>query len=225
MTTESIGQRRYLLQQVPLSPTPVKGMDLSPERLPLALRAELLHQDLAAGQILFSQNDPALASFAVETGRLRLVRHTREGKPVVFQVVRAGESFAESALFLDTYGCDAVAEVPSRVLTYPKQLLRTALLDYPALTTDFFERLVKQSQALQERLELRSIRSARDRVLQYLLNEARPDETTVHLDRHLKDIAGDLGLTAEVLYRTLARLEREGLIHRTKQQITLHAAA
>jgi len=200
-------------------------MDLSPERLPLVLRAGLLHQDLAAGQILFSQSDPALAIFGVEAGRLRLVRYTQEGKPVVFQVVRAGESFAESALFLDVYGCDAVAEAPSRVLVYPKPLLRTALHDYPTLAADFVERLVQQSQALQERLELRSIRSARDRVLQYLLNEARPGETTVNLDRQLKDIAGDLGLSTEVFYRTLARLEREGLIRRTKQQIFLHSAA
>jgi len=224
MITETIMQRCQTLQKAPTFVAEVNGVNLPSECLPLAL-GDGFHQELAAGQLLFSQNDPALAIFLIETGRLRLVRHTREGKPVIFQVVRAGESFAESALFLDVYGCDAMAEVPSRVLTYPKQLLRTALRDHPALAADVVERLVRQSQSLQERLELRSIRSARDRVLQYLLSEVRPGETTVNLDRHLKDIAVDLGLTAEVLYRTLARLEREGLIHRMKQQIILYSAA
>ncbi|HEY9845875.1 MAG TPA: helix-turn-helix domain-containing protein, partial [Candidatus Caenarcaniphilales bacterium] len=108
---------------------------------------------------------------------------------------------------------------------YPKQPLLRALRDCPDLAEDFLERLVKKSQSLKARLELRSIRSARNRVLHYLLVEAQPGATTLNFDRPLKDVAGDLGLTPEVLYRTLARLEREGMITRSNQQITLHPAA
>lgn len=201
-------------------------MELStPDSLPPVLQAAATYQDLVAGQILFHQRDQALAIFAVDLGRLRLVRYTSEGKLVVFQVVRAGESFAESALFSDIYRCDAVAEVPSRVIVYRKQILLTVLRDQPDLAEGFMKRLASKSQLLKDRLELQSIRSARERVLQYLLNAIQPGETTVNFDRTLKDIAGEIGLSFEVLYRTLAQLEREGIITRTDRQITLRTPA
>ena len=201
-------------------------MDLStPESLPPVLRTAATYRDLVAGQVLFYQRDQALAIFTVDIGRLKLARYTSEGTLVVFQIVRTGESFAESALFCDVYRCDAVAEVPSRIIVYPKQLLVTVLRDHPDLASNFIERLTKKSQSLKDRLELRSIRSARERVLQYLLNAIQPGETTVNFDRSLKDVAGELGLSPEVFYRTLAQLEREGIITRAERQITLRTPA
>ncbi len=100
------------------------------------------------------------------------------------------------------------------VIVYPKQLLLTVLRDQSDLVEDFRSRFVRKSQSLKASLELRSIRSARERVLQYLLMAARPSETSVNFDRPFKDIASELGLSPEVLYRTLAQLERDGIIIR-----------
>lgn len=201
-------------------------MELSqPDSLPPALQTAITYTDLAVGQLLFSQSDRAQAIFVVEMGRLRLERSTQEGKTIVFQVARGGETFAESALFVDSYGCDAVAEVRSRVIAYPTQSLRAALREHPDLAENFIEQLVKKTHSLKSSLELRSIRSARDRVLHYLQARAQPNETVVNFDRPLKYVAGDLGLTPEGFYRTLARLEREGVIARAKQQITLRSSA
>ena len=197
-------------------------MDLStPDSLPPVLLAAATYRDLVAGQVLFHQRDQALAVFAVEIGRVRLFRYTSEGKLVIFQVARVGESFAQSALFSEVYRCDAVAEIPSRVIVYPKQVLLTVLRNQPDLAENFMERLVRKSQSLKVSLELRSIRSARERVLQYLLVTLPPGQTTLDFDRPLKDIASELGLSPEVLYRTLAQLQREGIITRDRGQITL----
>lgn len=128
-------------------------MNLSiPESLPPVLHTAIAYRNLAAGQVLFHQRDQAQAIFAVDVGRLRLVRYTSEGEMVVFGVVRAGESFAESDLFSLVYSCDAIAEVPSRVIVYPKQLLLTILPDQPDLASDFMERLARKSQSLKVRL-------------------------------------------------------------------------
>ena len=95
-------------------------MDLSiSDSLPSTLQLAATYRDLVTGQVLFHRRDEAQSVFVVQTGRLRLVRYTSEGKLVILQVVRAGESFAESALFSELYGCDAVAETPSRVIVYP----------------------------------------------------------------------------------------------------------
>lgn len=196
-----------------------------PDSLPSTLQTVATYQDLVAGQVLFYRRDQAQSVFAVETGRLRLVRYTSEGKLLILQIVRSRESFAESALFSDVYGCDAVAETPSRVIVYPKQVLLTVLREQPDLAASFISRLAGKNQFLKDRLELQSIRSARERVLQYLLHTLQTGETTVNLDRPIKDIAAEIGLTPEALYRTLAQMEREGIITRTQRQITLRTPA
>ncbi len=197
-------------------------MDLAiPDSLPANLQAAATYQDLVAGQVLFHRRDLAQSVFAVQTGRLRLVRYTSEGKLVVLRIVRVGESFAESTLFFDIYACDAVAEVPSRIIAYPNQLLLTTLREQPSFAEMFMTHLARKSLSLKDRLELQSIRSARERVLQYLLNTIQPDENIIHFDRSLKDIAAELGLTHESLYRTLTQLEQDGIITRSERQITL----
>jgi CRP-like cAMP-binding protein len=197
-------------------------MDLSNlDSLPAALQSAATFQNLVAEQVLFHEREPAQAIFAVAVGRFRLVRYTSEGQLVTFQVVRAGESFSESALFSDSYNCNAIAEVPSRVIAYPKQILLSVLQERSDFAINFMKRFERKSQWLKSLIELRSIRSARERVLQYLLTLARHSPTTLTFDRPLKNVASELGLSPEVLYRTLAQLEREGVITRARGQIIL----
>ena len=65
------------------------------------------------------------------------------------------------------------------------------------------------------------VRSAKERVMLYLDSNAEPDGHTVNLRGQLQDIASDLGLTRESLYRTLASLERAGAIERAGTRILL----
>lgn len=186
-------------------------------------RGEL--RQFAAGDVLFRQGDAATAIYAVKSGRVRLLRRTVDDHLVVLHTARNGESFAEAALFSEVYHCDAVAAVPSRIWRYPKDQLLAALRANPSLWEAFVARLARQVQGLRSRLELRNIRSARERVFQYLLLAAGPDGRTVALDGQLQDIAADLGLTREAFYRTVASLEAKGVIARTEQAIVLRKSA
>jgi CRP-like cAMP-binding protein len=177
---------------------------------------------LAAGEPLFRQGDRASAIYRIETGRLRLLRHAVDGRLVVLYTARAGDFFAEAALFSDTYHCDAVATLPSRVRTYPKKVLLAALRTNPALLETFTAELAQRLQAVRTRLELRDVRSARERVLQHLaLVAAGSGDRRIPIEGRLQDIAADLGLTRETFYRTLAALEAEGIIVRTESWLVL----
>ncbi|WP_019508564.1 Crp/Fnr family transcriptional regulator [Pleurocapsa sp. PCC 7319] len=197
-------------------------MNLSvPNSLPSPLPDCASYQNLVAGQVLFHHRDSAEYIFALEVGRIQLVRYTCDGNMVVFQIVRATESFAESALFTELYHCNAIVEVPSRVIRYPKTIVGEVLQNNPDLALNFLRRQDRKSQSLKKLLELRSIRSARDRILQYLLFSAYPGETRVVFDRTYKDIATELGLSSETLYRNLSELERLGFIARRGREIEL----
>ncbi|HEX7968760.1 MAG TPA: Crp/Fnr family transcriptional regulator, partial [Stellaceae bacterium] len=165
--------------------------------------------------------DEATAIFAVERGRLRLIRHTVDDRRVVLHTARAGELFAEAALFSRTYHCDAVADTPARLRVLSKPKLLAAFRADPELALRFMAILARQVMSLRTRLELRSIRSARERVLQHLLLAAAGDGRTVRIEGTLMDLAAEIGLTHEALYRALAALESDGAIARTPDGIRL----
>ena len=61
-------------------------------------------------------------------------------------------------------------------------------------------------------------RSARERVVQLLQLAASEEDRSVTFTRPLKDIAGDIGLTHEAFYRTLANSKLPAKSHATDGQ-------
>lgn len=195
----------------------MSGM-LLPElkRQALQLSLTITYRNLDAGELLYHRGDRASAMFFVEKGRLHLVAYTSEGRLVPLYVVRPGECVAEAALFADSYCGDVVAEVDSRVAVFPKEEFVRALHQNLTLSDEFMARLTRRFNWLRVRLELRNLQSARERILQYLEITVPSGQNTVWIDRPLKSIADDLGLTHESFYRTLALLVKEGILTRRK---------
>ena len=169
----------------------------------------------------YRQGDRGIAAYKVESGRLRLIQRTVDDHLVILHSARCGDFFAEASLFADAYHCDAVAAAPSSVRVYPREIVMAALRADPALAEAFMARLARQLQELRARMELRNIRSARDRVLQYLRLRAGIEGRSVAMEGHLQDIAAEIGMIREALYRTLAALEAPGLLTRTDTLIML----
>jgi len=190
-------------------------------QLPAELQASVLVRNLAPGEILFRQREPVEAAFFLESGLIHLVHYTEDGDLIHHYSVHAGESFAEVALFKDRYLCTAIANAPSRVLLLPKPLYVSALGTYPALATAFMEQLAERLHETKLLLQLRSIRSAQKRVLHYLQLNVQVDGITVLIERPLKEIADNLGLTPEALSRALNQLHKQRIINRRKRKITL----
>ena len=91
----------------------------------------------------------------------------------------------------------------------------------PKLAERFMATFAREIQTLRSRLEQRNIRSVRDRVLHHLALAAAPEDQTVRLSGTLMDLASEIGLTHETLYRTLAALEKEGAIVRSAEAVVL----
>jgi CRP-like cAMP-binding protein len=192
--------------------------------LPRTILAAAKPRDLRSGEVLFRQGDAASAIFRVEEGRIRMVRYTVDDHVAVLQTVGKGEMLAEAAFFSKTYHCDAIAAVASRVRVYPKAVVLRALKSDSGVALSFISSLTRQVQDLRTRLEQRNIRSARERVTQFLRLSADTRDGSVHIHGTLKELAGEMGLSHEALYRTLAALESEHTIARKKDRIVLVGA-
>jgi CRP-like cAMP-binding protein len=189
--------------------------------MPAGVRAVAKDRKLKAGEVLFRLGDKTMGLCEVIAGRVRLARVDRSGHEVVLHVARAGETLAEASLFSPHYHCDAIASTKATVCVYPKREVLAAFERNPKVARAFSAALACQVMDLRTRIEQRNIRSARERIRHYLEINASADGRAVELRGSLKDIAAELGLTHEALYRTLAALERSGEIRRSRKKITL----
>lgn len=189
--------------------------------LSAAVRASAVDRRLQAGQTLFHSGDRTLGLYEVLMGKVRLVRVDRSGRESVLQSASVGDTLAEASLFSSTYHCDAAATTDAVVRLYPKAVLFAEITRDPKLARAFAAMLAQQVMALRTRLERHNIHSARDRVRHFLTVNMSADRRTVALPGTLKELAAELGLTHEALYRTLARMAADGEIKRAGSIITL----
>jgi CRP-like cAMP-binding protein len=162
---------------------------------------------LAAGETLFATGDTTRGFFAVRRGQIRLARFSASGRETVLFVAGPGERFAEASLFAETYHCDAQAVAESTVACFPKKEALNLLESDATARLDLTADLARQVMELRSALTLRDVRSARERVIAYLVARAGTDGRSVAIKGLLKDVAATIGLAPEVLYRTLAHLE------------------
>jgi CRP-like cAMP-binding protein len=175
---------------------------------------------LEAGRALFHSGSKTVGLYEVLNGTICLVRTDRSGREAILQRASAGDILAEASLFSSTYHCDAIAKTAATVRLYPKAVLLAELQRDPKIAQAFAAMLARQVMTL-TRIEQRYIHSARDRVRHFLAINADPGGRTVSLSETLKDIAAELGLTHEALYRTLADMSADGEIERRKGTIRL----
>ena len=173
------------------------------------------------GEALFHQGDAIENVYVVKRGRIKLIRSTIDGNPVVLQLAMTGDIIAEASLFSDAYHCAAVADSPSTELScFDRHELLAALEASPAAAMDIMELFTHRIRKLRALLEIRNIRSAKQRICAWLQLEASGGHEIV-LQTTYKDAAYQLGLAHETLYRELKHLEEEGRIERKERFILL----
>lgn len=194
-----------------------------PAPLPADLLAQAKILELAKGETLFRQGDTVRHVIMVLEGELKAVRHLMDGAECVMLRARSGELFAESSLADTQYRCDGIAVGPARVALVPVEALRVALGGPDSLAYGFCLAVARQARKQCSRQERLRLKRARDRVLHYLVCEGG-DAGVVRWSAHLSELAAELGLERETLYRALAALESDGRLHRHGDELRLLAA-
>lgn len=175
------------------------------------IAAEVRHQ---AGELVFRRGGPTHSVYFVASGSVRLTRYGPAGEEVVLHEARPGEFLAEASLDSERYHCDAIAGAATTLWKVPAATLREWIERDPAFASAWMSWLARQLRAARARNERLALRSASDRIRHLLLSEGRGPDYEFRASATLKDLARDLALSHESLYRTLARMERDGEIER-----------
>jgi CRP-like cAMP-binding protein len=206
------------------------------------LRAALLFKHLDDGQLgrlaavaqprrvpaeesLFLQGDPATAFFLLAEGHLKVFKLLRDGRTATVRHVEAGQTFAEAALFQETYPASTETLTASLVYRFDKEATLALLLAEPQLAVNLLAAMAHLLGLLNRRVE-ELLLPVPARLARYLL--ARADEqlepvtpgdaATLDVPRVItlpvskRELAARLGTVPETLSRTFDRLKRAEVI-------------
>jgi len=162
---------------------------------------------LAPGETLFVSGEEVTGVHMVRSGRVHLQRHTAHGAHMVLQNAGPGTVLAEASAYSTRYHCDAVAAEESVVAGLPKERFLAALAGEPALAESWSALLARSVQAARLRSEIRSLPRVADRLDAWLAEgNALPEKG------RWQEVAAELGITREALYRELSRRRTKPLV-------------
>ena len=154
-------------------------------------------------QHVFLRGDPVRAVFLLVKGRVDLIRVSETGTQMSLQRAGPGDVVAEASIYSDHYHCDGIVRQPGQMRAVPIERFRTALHDDPDLHRIWAARLAMQVQKARVLAEIRGVRRLKDR-LDMWLAEGNP----LPEKGRQQDLAAELGVSREALYRELARRRR-----------------
>jgi CRP-like cAMP-binding protein len=156
-----------------------------------------------AGVRLFHGGDPVRTMYLVAGGAVDLTRVTGAGGPVILQRARPGQVLAEASAYAACYHCDAHAVTEAVVHALPVAAFRARLTADPLLAECWAAHLAQAVQTARLRAEIRTLRTVAERLDAWLgAAQALPARGT------WQDLAAELGVSREALYRELSRRRR-----------------
>jgi CRP/FNR family transcriptional regulator, dissimilatory nitrate respiration regulator len=147
--------------------------------------------------------------FYIVAGEVTLERTGLQGEAVVLQRTRTG-FVSEASLNVARYHCDAVAVSDTLAIKVPIRQLASSLEQDPQFASRWISMLNSEVRRLRLQCERLSMKSVKDRLLHLVQTEGSDGHYAV--PSGLKTLAGELGVTHEALYRTIAELQKSNLL-------------
>ncbi|MFT6220977.1 MAG: CRP-like cAMP-binding protein [Candidatus Endobugula sp.] len=161
---------------------------------------------LSKGDIVFREGEPTRGMFFIVNGAVELCRYTSTGDSVIMHTARASEMFAEASLFVPHYHCDAQAIAVTDIVELTKSSLLHLFESDIAFATSLTQLFASQVMNGRRKIELMSMRNANDRVYNAFLDGL--------MKNNIKSFAIEIGLSHEVVYRSLSKLVKQGRLNK-----------
>jgi CRP/FNR family transcriptional regulator len=185
----------------------------SPPCVVKALSARAIEVRFESGSMIFLADSKPRGWFVVIEGLVRVVRITGSRQHVI-HTEGPGGTLGEVPLFTDgTHPATGIAAEPTRCALFERAALEAAIGECPDIALLITKRLAFRVQNLVARLDGRSAKSARVRLIEFLLERAQATNAdTFSVGMTQQDLAEELGTVREIVSREFRRLSREKLI-------------
>lgn len=194
-----------------------------------ALEPAVTLRTLPKGQVLFLENDPCHAFYAVRTGAAKVYKLAPDGREYVVMIARAGETFAEVPAFDGgAYPANAETLEESELYEIEATRFREILRKDPGVALALLADMSTRLRAYTRQIEDLTFRNVSNRLADYLLRaaraggEEREDGIHVQLTMSQQELAANIGTVREIVSRSLRKLEQAGLISHKGKHIVIH---
>jgi CRP/FNR family transcriptional regulator len=185
-------------------------LDHTPE-----LDAIVGHRDVPPGRLMFEEGDAAGTVFNISAGEVRLFKLLPDGRRQITGFLRPGDFLGLSSH--GAYACSAEALTKVKLCAFRVGELDRLFETFPKIRERLLEKANDELAAAQEQMLLLGRKTAREKLLSFLLGRARNEqdgtyEIEIRVPMTRTDIADFLGLTVETVSRTFTSLRDDGLI-------------
>jgi len=184
--------------------------------------------ELAAGEVIFSEGQPAASFSVVLSGSVKLVQLSSDGDAIVFRVLGPGDAVgAVSLLGADSYPVSAIAVTAATILEWPAAGMRHFLEQDARLSLNVLRSVSDRLQALRLQYRQLATEKVERRIARALLKLMQRAGTRVEdgvlLDLPLsrEDLAQLTGTTVYTVSRIVSRWESNGLLRSGRQQLVI----
>ena len=185
----------------------------------------LSHADLRTydkGKLLFLQGEPLSRFYLILKGWVKLFKGSGSGDEAVLQMLSAGDSLMEAAVFLNIPSTVSAQVVQDAVLlSLPAPIVRQSLMDNRKFALNMINNLSMRSHGLIRQIEHSRLKTASERVgwflLQLGIEQSGGKSSTITLPYDKSTMASYLDMTPETFSRTLKQFRNKGFrIHNDK---------
>ncbi len=186
--------------------------------------------DYDENEMILDFEDRSHDLFLIVSGRVRVILRIATGREVILGEFGEGEFFGElAAIDGTTRSANVTALVKTRAVRCPRPAFLSILKESPDVALDLMQSMSARIRALNTRLAEHSFLAARYRLYAEMIRLSRPRKGTDGADGERiispppvqQDLAERIGCRREVVSREIAKLEREGVIARSRGAIVL----
>ena len=171
-------------------------------------------------QVVFCEGERLQSLFWLESGSVKLVQHSAEGKELIVALVPAGGSFGPAVTPRDSRVMAQALET-SVVIAIPLASVRTQLSRHPEAAASLIDQLELGQTKLHQVASELAFESVPYRLARLLLRESEHDTGEMLFPLNQTELANLIGSSRETVCSILNRMRRDGLIemHRGRVRI------
>ncbi len=180
-----------------------------------------IERTYARGECIFNEGEEPKSMGLVTEGRVKVVKHSPEGKDVIVRVIDKGQIFGEVAVFDNKpYPASAIAMVDTKIFVIDRYKLIELLNHEPQIALDIISDLGRKLRDMLDTVKSIATEHVDKRIVFTLLKMYEASGSPV-LRIKRQDIAEMCGTTVETAIRITRELEKEGFISTERGAITL----
>lgn len=177
---------------------------------------------------VFLEGEAPAALYVVKTGKVKVLRHSTDGKDVVLRVAGPGQMLGTVAIF-DGGGYPGTAQVIEDcvLLAIARNDCLTLVTRYPVFALTVIADMGNRLRSSAEQIRSLAVERVEQRIARTLLKlgasagSDTPDGRVIEMPLTRQDVADMTGTTVETAIRVMSKLRRNDIIHTRRGKVLL----